>query len=49
MTPTQTGLIITAASLSALGWMVWKAWKLPVEGPDYMGWPGHSDYDGDEK
>ena len=25
-------LIITAASLSALGFMLWKVWKLPVEG-----------------
>lgn len=40
MTPTQTGLIITAASLSALGWMVWKVWKLPVEGGEQ-----HSDFD----
>ncbi len=24
-------LIITAACLSALGWMVWKVWKLPKD------------------
>ena len=33
-------LIITAASLSALGFMLWKAWKLPVEGGEQ-----HSDFD----
>jgi hypothetical protein len=46
-----TGLIITAASLSALGWMLYLVWTAPTGYEDETGFhygEPHSDFDGDE-